>query len=210
MQHTDLVSSAGAERLGVSIAVVVKLLTIGIPAALQSSIVSFSMIVVASIVNTFGPTVVAASGAAGRLDQFAFLPALSVSLAVSALVGQNLGAGKFERVKEIVQWSVLLVLVITGLITLVALLKPAILIQIFTNEPEVLAEGSIPTYASWGSITSRSPWFYYHRRVAWQGVQYLWRRCSSRFSRSGWSAYLSRGPSPTNWAGASAAHGGRS
>src|SRR5690606_21484503 len=74
---------------------------------------------------------------------FAFLPALSVSLAVSALVGQNLGAGKFERVKEIVQWSVLLVLVITGLITLVALLKPAILIQIFTNEPEVLAEGSI-------------------------------------------------------------------
>src|SRR5690606_27798023 len=107
------------------------------------SIVSFSMIVVASIVNTFGPTVVAASGAAGRLDQFAFLPALSVSLAVSALVGQNLGAGKFERVKEIVQWSVLLVLVITGLITLVALLKPAILIQIFTNEPEVLAEGSV-------------------------------------------------------------------
>lgn len=142
MQHTDLVSSQ-AKDWRVDRGLVVKLLTIGIPAALQSSIVSFSMIVVASIVNTFGPTVVAASGAAGRLDQFAFLPALSVSLAVSALVGQNLGAGKFERVKEIVQWSVLLVLVITGLITLVALLKPAILIQIFTNEPEVLAEGSI-------------------------------------------------------------------
>lgn len=141
MQHTDLVSPKLREwRLDWALSA--KLFTIGIPAALQSAIVSFSMIVVASIVNTFGPTVVAAFGAANRLDQFAFLPALSVSLAVSALVGQNLGAGKTERVNEIVRLSVMLTLVITALMTLLALLKPTILIQVFTDEPGVLQEGA--------------------------------------------------------------------
>lgn len=118
------------------------LFTIGIPAALQSSIVSFSMIIVTSLVNTFGPTVVAAFGAAQRLDQFAFLPAMSIGLAVSALVGQNLGAGKRERVKEIVKWSTVLTISMTGLITLVALLNPTILIKVFTGEENVLVEGA--------------------------------------------------------------------
>lgn len=119
-----------------------KLLTIGIPAALQTAIVSFSMIVVASFVNTFGPTVVAAFGAASRFDQFAFLPALSIGLAVSALVGQNLGAGKAERVREIVAWSVLLSTAITLVIALVALLSPRLLIQAFTSDEAVLEEGA--------------------------------------------------------------------
>lgn len=119
-----------------------RMFSIGVPAALQSSIVSFSMIVVAALVNTFGPTVVAAFGAATRLDQFAFLPAMSVSLAVSALVGQNLGAGRYERVREIVRASSLLTVSITAIMTLIALLRPTILIQVFTAEPEVLAEGA--------------------------------------------------------------------
>lgn len=119
-----------------------KLFTIGIPAALQTAIVSFSMIVVASLVNTFGPTVVAAFGAASRFDQFAFLPALSIGLAVSALVGQNLGAGKAERVREVVLWSVLLSGGITLVISLVALANPRLLIQAFTSDEAVLAEGA--------------------------------------------------------------------
>lgn len=119
-----------------------KLFTIGIPAALQSTIVSSSMLVVTTLVNTFGAAVVAAFGAAGRLDQFAFLPAMSVSLAVSALVGQNLGAGKRERVREIVRWSSGLTASITGIISLVAIFAPTWLIRIFTDDPGVLAEGA--------------------------------------------------------------------
>lgn len=142
VKNTDLISRKIQDWRLVK-HLVVKLFSIGVPAAMQSTIVSFSMIVVSTLVNTFGPTVVAAFGAAGRLDQFAFLPALSVSLAVSALVGQNLGAGKTERVREIVYWSVLLVLVITGLITLIALIKPTILIQVFTSEDGVLTEGAV-------------------------------------------------------------------
>ena len=64
---------------------------IGLPAGLQQVLVSLSALVVNSIVNSFGATVVAAFGSAARLDQFAFMPAMSVGAAASALVGQNLG-----------------------------------------------------------------------------------------------------------------------
>src|SRR5690606_14595646 len=65
MRYTDLVGTDPREwRVDWRLAG--RLFKIGIPAALQSSIVSFSMVVVASLVNTFGPTVVAAFGAAGR------------------------------------------------------------------------------------------------------------------------------------------------
>lgn len=141
LRHTNLINPNLREwRLQWDL--VKSLFTIGVPAALQSSIVSFSQIIVASLVNTFGTTVVAAFGAAGRLDQFAFLPAMSIGLAVSALVGQNLGAGKHERVKEIVQWSTILAVLLTGIITVIALVQPTILIRIFTNEADVLHEGA--------------------------------------------------------------------
>ena len=64
----------------------------GIPAGMHSVVVSFGMIVLTSIINTFGPSTVAAFGVASRMDQFAFMPAMSIGLAVTALVGQNLGA----------------------------------------------------------------------------------------------------------------------
>ena len=63
MRHTDLIGAETQEWRLVG-HLVQKLFTIGIPAALQSTIVSFSMVVVASLVNTFGATVVAAFGAA--------------------------------------------------------------------------------------------------------------------------------------------------
>src|SRR5690606_32026505 len=118
------------------------LFTIGVPAGLQSTIVSFSMVGVTALVNTFGPAVVAAFGAAGRVDQFAFLPAMSISLAVTALVGQNLGAGRKDRVREIVIRSSVLTAAITGTITLIAVLAPTLLIQIFIDDPAVLDEGA--------------------------------------------------------------------
>ena len=113
----------------------------GIPAGLQSVVVSFGMIVLTTIINTFGPTVVAAFGVASRMDQFAFMPAQTISFAVTALVGQNLGAQRHDRVREIVRWSTQLAFGITALVTIIAFLHPTLLIRIFTNDPDVLREG---------------------------------------------------------------------
>lgn len=115
---------------------------IGLPAGMQQVMVSFGMVTVTALINQFGPEVVAAFGAAQRLDQAAFLPSMSMGLAISAVVGQNLGAGKSERVSAAVRWGVGIAAGITGLVTAVAVLKPTILMVLFTQDEGVLTEGS--------------------------------------------------------------------
>ncbi|MBO8140786.1 MAG: MATE family efflux transporter [Firmicutes bacterium] len=141
MRATDLVPRR-RDEWQMDWALAGKLFTIGLPAGLQSTIVSFSMVVVAALVNTFGAQVVAAFGAAGRLDQFAFLPAMSISLAVTALVGQNLGAGRQDRVREIVRRASVLTVLITGAISVLAISWPTVLMRLFTEDSTVLAEGA--------------------------------------------------------------------
>jgi putative MATE family efflux protein len=117
-------------------------LRIGLPAGLQQTMVSFAALAVNSVINSFGPAVVAGAGAGARLDQFAFMPAFSISMAVSALVGQNVGAGRFERVKEIVYWSGVLGAAITGAVSIVVLSIPQTLLGMFTTDPAVLEVGT--------------------------------------------------------------------
>lgn len=117
-------------------------LRIGLPAGIQQMVVSLGNLTVSSFINSFGPAVVAAYGAAGRLDQFAFMPAMSLGVATSAFVGQNLGAGKQDRVRQTVQASLLQVTLFTLPAVLLALLAPAALLGLFTDSPTVLATGS--------------------------------------------------------------------
>ena len=115
---------------------------IGLPAGIQQTVVALGGLAVSSMINSFGPLVVAAYGAAMRLDQFAFMPSMSIGLAVSSLVGQNMGAGREDRVRETVRWGSLITTGITGIMTLVAVFRPQILLVLFTTNAEVIANGS--------------------------------------------------------------------
>ncbi|MDK2854884.1 MAG: hypothetical protein PWQ86_97 [Bacillota bacterium] len=114
---------------------------IGIPAGIQQVLVSLSHVFIASLVNRFGSIVVAGFAVGSRLDQFAIMPAMSVGLAVSALVGQNLGAGKDERVRETVKWSSFLGGGITLFVAVVVLAIPGLLVRLFNTDPGVIAAG---------------------------------------------------------------------
>lgn len=115
---------------------------IGLPGGLQQTLVSLSSMIVGAIVNSFGPTIVAGFGAAARIDQFSFMPAMSVSLAVSALVGQNMGAGRHDRVAWAVRSSMLISAGLTSIVSLTAILFPATLLSIFTTDADVIRAGS--------------------------------------------------------------------
>lgn len=119
-----------------------QMLRIGLPAGAQQTLVSLSSLAVNSIVNRFGPTVVAGFGAAMRVDQFGFMPAMSVSLAVSSMVGQNLGARKRERVRDVVRSSMILSGSIALVVSLACLTIPEIFLRVFTSDTGVLIEGS--------------------------------------------------------------------
>lgn len=114
---------------------------IGIPSALQQSLVSIGMVVVTSLVNGFGEIATAAFGAASRIDQIAFMPAMSFGMASSTLAGQNIGAKKFDRVREIIFWGSIFSGGITLVISLIAVSFPHFLLHIFVQDENVIQIG---------------------------------------------------------------------
>lgn len=114
---------------------------LGLPAGIQQVGVSIGVLVLMALVNSFGKTVVAAFGAAQRIDQLSFLPAFSFGLAVSPLAGQNLGAHLFERSREVLRWSSLLGAGFSLIVSLVVFLLADRLIRIFIFDPAVVVIG---------------------------------------------------------------------
>lgn len=73
---------------------------IAIPSILQQSIVSIGNLFVQALVNSYGAVVIAGYAAATKIDSITILPMANMSNAVSTFTGQNIGAGKLERIKK--------------------------------------------------------------------------------------------------------------
>lgn len=74
-------------------------LKIGVPMAVQFSILGISILIIQSVCNSFGSNVIAAMTAALRIEQIATLPMMSFGVALAAYVAQNFGARKFKRIR---------------------------------------------------------------------------------------------------------------
>lgn len=120
-----------------------KIFFVGIPAALQMAITSFSNIFVQSYINVFGDNCMSGWTTYAKVDQLLFLPMQSIALAATTFVGQNLGSGKVERAKRGVTHSIALA-VISTLITMVPVLifAPQI-VAFFNSKPEVVSYGTM-------------------------------------------------------------------
>lgn len=68
--------------------------------SMQQSVMNFGILMVQSLVNSFGPAVMAAFAATVKIDTFAYMPAQEFGNAYSIFISQNFGAGKAERVKQ--------------------------------------------------------------------------------------------------------------
>lgn len=73
---------------------------IAIPSIIQQSIVSIGMLLTQSAVNRFGSSALAGYSAASRLESLCIIPMIATGNAMSTFTAQNLGAGKYDRVKE--------------------------------------------------------------------------------------------------------------
>lgn len=130
-------------RLQVHLPTIWTLIRIGIPASVQQALVSIATLCVVGLVNGFGETAIAAFGAATRLEQLVLVPAMVFGLAISTLAGQNIGANKPQRVREILRWGSLLGGGMTALVSLVTLAVPNELLRIFIHDTAVLHMGVI-------------------------------------------------------------------
>ncbi len=114
---------------------------IGLPTGFQQSFVAFGMMAIMGIVNTFGTNAVAAYTAAMRVDSFAKMPALTFSSALSAFVGQNLGAFREDRAKKGLKITLFFSLAYSLFISIIIILFGRYIIQIFTPDAGVIAIG---------------------------------------------------------------------
>ncbi|HEY8500726.1 MAG TPA: MATE family efflux transporter [Clostridia bacterium] len=79
----------------------IKILKIGIPAGLQGTIFSLSNVIIQSSVNSFGSAVMAGNSASANIEGFTYVSMNSFHHAALAFTGQNVGAGKYKRVKRV-------------------------------------------------------------------------------------------------------------
>jgi len=118
-----------------------KSLRIGVPTGMQHTFVSLGMLALISIVNRFGTNTIAAYTIAWRIDSFAAMPAMNFGLALTTFVGQNLGAGRSERVREGLKATLLMTTGVSLTVTLIAWLYGRQLMGIFTTNQEVIEIG---------------------------------------------------------------------
>ena len=119
----------------------VKSLKIGVPSGLQQTFVALGMMALLRIVNDFGTNTIAAYSVAGRIDSFAMIPAMTFSMALSTFVGQNIGAGKTDRVKKGFVATLWMTSAISLVVTLIAILFGSNIMSWFNHDPEVIRIG---------------------------------------------------------------------
>jgi putative MATE family efflux protein len=114
---------------------------IGLPTGFQQAFVAFGMLALLRIVNDFGKDTIAAYTVAGRLDSFAALPAMTFAAALSTFVGQNIGAGKQERVRKGFRATWFITSLISVLVTVLAIVWGKWIMRAFTPEEAVISIG---------------------------------------------------------------------
>ena len=116
-------------------------LRIGIPTGMQHVFVSVGMILIMSIVNTFGTDVVAGYSAALRVDSMAMLPAMNFGQALATFVGQNIGANKKERIKSGLSSTILMSSAVSIFVTAIVILFGRNIMGWFTDDTDVINVG---------------------------------------------------------------------
>jgi putative MATE family efflux protein len=135
--HLDL------KKLKIHFPMLRKIFKVGIPAALQMAITSFSNIFVQSYINFFGENCMSGWTTYAKVDQLLFLPMQSISLASTTFMGQNLGKNQVQRAKKGVTVSLLLAMVSTVVLMIPVLLFSPQIVAFFNDKPEVVEYGSM-------------------------------------------------------------------
>ena len=118
-----------------------KSIRIGLPTGFQQTFVAAGMVALYWIVNQYGVDANAAYSAAGRIDNFAVMPAMSFAVALSTFVGQNMGANRPDRVKAGLRATLIMTSVISAIISLITVVFGRLLMRMFTNDQVVIDLG---------------------------------------------------------------------
>lgn len=132
-----------------------RMLGIGLPSGAEFLLTAITLGVVYVVTRPFGAEAQAGFGIASRLMQAGFMPAVAVSFSAAAVVGQNFGSQRFDRVREAAREAVKLAVGFMLAFTALCQLAPAPLLGLFSAAPDVVAAGvDYLRTVSWGYVAS--------------------------------------------------------
>ena len=128
-------------RIRISGKVFREVLGIGVPAGLQNLVITLSNVFVQTAVNGLGVNVIAAFTAYFKVELILYLPIVAFGQAATTFAGQNLGAGKVERMKKGVKTCIKMGIVYAGLMGALLLGFGKYAFQLFSQDGEVIQTG---------------------------------------------------------------------
>ena len=120
-----------------------RILRIGVPAGLQFVTFDFSNILIQSSVNSFGDVTMAAWTAHGKTDAITWMISGAFGVSVTTFVGQNFGAQKYRRIRQSAWVCLGMSVALVGAVAAVILCFRSRILGIYTDDPEVIAVGSV-------------------------------------------------------------------
>lgn len=114
----------------------------GLPTGIQQSLVAFGGVALMGIVNGFGTDVIAGYSSAMRIDGLAMIPAMNFAMALTSFVGQNVGAGRMDRVAKGLRKTLLFSSLTCAVFTIVIVIFGRQMIAIFTPDVAVVEVGA--------------------------------------------------------------------
>ena len=144
----ERVSFYDRKRLG-------KIVKVAVPSIIQQSIVSIGMLLVQSVVNGFGSSVLAGYSAGTRIESICIVPMIAMGNAISTFTAQNIGAGKPKRVRQGYRAGYAIIFAFAALIAVILLCFKSPIISSFVD-----AEDGRLAYETGTSYLSFIAWFF--------------------------------------------------
>ena len=114
----------------------------GLPSGVQNSVIAIANVFVQSNINSFGKSAMAGCGSYSKLEGFAFLPVTCFTQALSTFVGQNLGAGKHDRVRKGVGFGIACSCIMAEIVGILSYIFAPQMIGFFSDSPDAIAFGA--------------------------------------------------------------------
>lgn len=118
-----------------------KIIRIGLPAGLQSTMYSVSNLIIQSSINSFGTDTIAAWTAYGKIDGIFWMIMGAYGVSITTFAGQNFGAGKYDRIRKSVRICLGMATFTSLLLSVIVLSGGRIFFRMFTDDPNVVSIG---------------------------------------------------------------------
>jgi len=153
----------------------------GFPACMNMISVAFGLLLIMGFILYFGESAAAAYGIGIRIQQIFLLPTLGISIAVLAIIGQNNGAGRIDRVQETLKQSFYFGFIVLSLGFALMMGAPEFLYRLFTTDTEVIEMGTI--FLRISSVTGFAFMAITFYTAALQGMKYPFSAFTIGFGR---------------------------